>query len=238
MAEVRLAAEPGRVAGTRVSRRLRNTGKVPAVVYGHGMDPVAVTVDGRELRAALSTGAGLNALLSLDLGGQPRLALAREVQRHPVRGTVEHVDFLVVERGESVTTEVAVHLVGEATAVTSGDGVVDQALFTMAVSAPADRIPAAIEVDVSDLQVGGSIRVGDVRLPAGVTTQLDPDEPVVVGAGSSLSAEAAEIEAGDTAVAEAQSAQAEVAEAGGGEAPAAPPEPADEFAGEPGDERS
>lgn len=209
MAEVTLRAEPSRATGSSVSRRLRNSGKVPAVIYGHGMDPLHVAVVGRELRAALNTDAGFNALLTLDVGGTRHTALTREVQRHPVRGTVDHVDFLVVNRDEKITAEVPVHLVGEARAVSNNDGVLNQEAFTITVSAPADRIPESIDIDVSDLEVGDSIRMGDVVLPEGVTTEVDAEEPLVVATGSSVSADAAEIEAGDAEVAEAQAAESE-----------------------------
>src|SRR2546421_249751 len=103
MDEVGLAAQPRHEAGTRPSRRLRAAGKVPGVLYGHGIDAVALAVDGRELRGALSTPAGVNALLTLDVAGDRHLAMARQLQRHPVRGSVIHVDFVIVRRDEVVT---------------------------------------------------------------------------------------------------------------------------------------
>src|SRR5438874_8334372 len=106
MPEVTLAVEVGRPAGSRPSRRLRAAGKIPGVLYGHGVDPVSLAVDRRELRHALSGGAGTNTLLSLEVDGTTHLALARQVQRDPVKGTVDHIDFQIVRRDEVVAAEI------------------------------------------------------------------------------------------------------------------------------------
>jgi large subunit ribosomal protein L25 len=113
MAEITLVAEPGRSGGSAASRRLRAAGRIPAVVYGHGSTATAVSVDGRELRQALSGEAGLNQLLNLQIDGASQLALARAIQRHPVRHTVLHVDFQVVRRDEVISAEVPILLQGE-----------------------------------------------------------------------------------------------------------------------------
>ncbi len=126
MAEITLVADPGRPAGSRESRRLRASGRIPAVIYGHGIAPIAVSVDARDLRAALGTEAGSRALLELHVGSDRHLAMARQLQRHPVRHTVTHVDFQVVRRDEVVSAEIPVVLVGEPVAVHRGDGLVDQ----------------------------------------------------------------------------------------------------------------
>lgn len=181
MAEITLRATAGRGTGSSEARRLRRQGQVPAVVYGHGMDARPVAVVGRELRAALSSEAGLNAVLALEVDGDRYTALTREIQRHPVRGTVLHVDFQVVDPDESVTAEVPVVLVGDAIEVAHADGVVDQQLFTMLVRAKPGEIPTAIDVDVSHLTVGGTIRVGEVALPTGAAAELDADTVVVMG---------------------------------------------------------
>ena len=219
MEEVALAAETGRPTGSAAARRLRAAGKIPAVLYGHGVDPQPLAVDGRQLRLALNQEAGLNALLTLDVGGQSHLAMTRQLQRHPVRGTVDHVDFVIVRRDEIVSAEVPVHLVGEATAVQRADGLVEQQLFNLTIHATPANIPAAIEVDISDLAIGETIRVADVSLPAGVTTEIDAEEPVVAGQASRVAAEieAVEAEAAEPAVDEAAApaAAAEGGEAGG-----------------------
>src|SRR3954447_13705143 len=187
MAEIQLVAETGREPGTRAAKRLRREGKIPAVVYGHGTDPLHVAVDARELRHALNTEAGVNALINLSIDGTSQLTMPRVLQRHPVRHTVTHVDFQVVSRDEVISAEVPFQLVGEATEVHNGDGVVEQALFGLTVHARPSAIPSHIEVDISKLTIGDAIRVGDLQLPNGVTTEVDPEEAIVVGQGAQVS---------------------------------------------------
>lgn len=212
MAEITLVAEPGRATGSAASRRLRTAGRVPAVVYGHGVDPASVSVDGRELRIALSGSSGVNQLLSLDVAGTRHLALARVLQRHPVRGTVTHVDFQVVSRDEVVSAEVPVTIVGEARAVEQERGVVEHVLASLTIKAKPGSIPEVVEVDVTDLRIGDTIRVAQLPLPAGVTTDVDPEEAVVVAAGSSVTTEVVEEE---EAEAEAAAGQGGAGETGG-----------------------
>jgi large subunit ribosomal protein L25 len=154
---------------------------VPGTVYGHGTVPVSVAVEARELRTALSGEAGTNALLSLRAGGRTYLTLARELQRHPVRGTVTHVDFVIVRRDEVISAEVPVNLVGDAVEVAHGDGMVEQHLFTLTVRALPSDVPNVIELDVSGLTIGSSLRVADLLLPDGVAVEMDPEVTVVVG---------------------------------------------------------
>ena len=217
MAEIPIAAEAGRPVGSAQSRRLRSAGKVPAVVYGHGVDPQPVAVDARDLRAALTTDAGLNALLALKVDGSTHLTMAKVVQRHPVRGTVAHVDFQIVRRDEVVTAEVPIVLVGEATLVHRDDGHVDHQQFNIAVHAVPGRIPNAVEVDISGLTIGQTIRVAELGLPTGVTTEMDPEAPVVVGQAPQVS-EADLVPEGEEAVAE-EGAEAEVEGEGDAGAP-------------------
>jgi len=181
MAEVVLAAEVGRPVGSRAVRRLRREGKIPGVIYGHGTDPLPVAVVARELRVALNSEAGANQLLSLDTGSGTFLTLAREMQRHPVSQTVTHVDFVIVRRDEVISADVPIILVGEATEVHHGDGHVDQQMFSVSINAVPSAIPTSIEADISGLTIGGQVRVSDLVLPAGVTTDLDPESAVVVG---------------------------------------------------------
>lgn len=197
MAEITLVAEAGRPAGSRAARRLRLTGRIPGVIYGHGMDPLPVAVDGRALRHALTTDAGLNALLALQVDGTTHLTLARSIQRHPVRGTVAHVDFLIVRRDEVVAADVPVTLIGEALEVHRAEGIVEQQLFSLTVRATPADIPSSIEVDISGLAVGESIRVGDIQLPSGVTTELSADDVVVMGQAPSVIAAPAAPEGGE-----------------------------------------
>jgi large subunit ribosomal protein L25 len=213
MDEVSLVADVGRVKGSSESRRLRAAGKVPGVLYGHGIDPIDVTVGSRELRAALTSDSGLNALISLEVGGKRHLAMARQLQRHPVRRSIDHVDFVVVRRDEIISAEVPIHLVGEAQEVERGDGLVEQSLHTLVVHAKPADIPNAIEVDITDLKIGEAIRVEDLKLPAGVTTDVDPEETVVAGASTRAAIEA---DAEEEAAAAAE-AGGEAGAAGGGD---------------------
>jgi large subunit ribosomal protein L25 len=192
MEEVSLVADVGRVKGSSEARRLRAAGRVPAVLYGHGIEPITLTVNSRQLRAALTSESGLNALISLDVDGARHLAMARQLQRHPVRRSIDHVDFVIVRRDEVVSVEVPIHLVGEAEAVDRADGLVEQQLFSLVVQATPGNIPNAIEVDISGLSIGEAIRVGDLTLPAGATTDVDPDETVVAGQGSTTAAQVEE----------------------------------------------
>ena len=181
MADVTLAAEVGRPLGSRATRRLRREGKIPGVIYGHGTDPVAVAVEARELRIALNGEAGANQLLSLETGSVTYLALAREMQRHPIAQTVTHVDFQIVRRAEVIAADVPVVLVGEAIEVHHGDGLVDQQMFTLAIRARPADIPTSLEVDISELIIGAQLRISDLALPAGVTTDVDPETAIVIG---------------------------------------------------------
>jgi large subunit ribosomal protein L25 len=215
MAEITLQAEPGRATGSPESRRLRAAGRIPGVVYGHGVDPTSVSVDGRELRHALTGATGVNQLLSLRVAGTTHLALARVLQRHPVRNTVIHVDFQVVSRDEVVSADVPIIIVGEAKAVEADRGMLEHSLSSLTVNARPGSIPDAIEVDVSAMVIGDAVRVGELRLPSGVTTDVDPEEPVVVAAASAVSAEVAGIEAEEAEAAEAEAAGEERSAAGG-----------------------
>ena len=216
MDEVSLVADVGRVKGSSAARRLRLAGKVPGVLYGHGIDPIDVAVGSRELRTALTSDSGLNALISLDVGGKNHLAMARQLQRHPVRRTIDHVDFVVVRRDEVVSVEVPIHLVGEALEVERADGLVEQSLHSLLVHAKPGDIPNAIEVDISGLTIGEAIRVSDLKLPAGATTDVDPEEIVVAGQATRMGVEtdAEEEAAAAAAAAGAEEAGAEAAQEG------------------------
>ncbi len=179
MAEITLVAETGRTTGSRPSGRLRAQGKIPGVVYGHGSDPTSVSVVWRELRTALSGEAGMNALLSLVVDGETHLAIVKDVQRNPIQHTVSHVDFLLISRDEELSIDVPVVLVGEAVELAREDGIVEHLLFSLTVNAKPNAIPNEIPIDISALRLGDSVRVGDLSLPAGVTTDVDAEETVV-----------------------------------------------------------
>lgn len=181
MSEIVLTADTSRVTGTRSSRRLRREGRVPAVVYGLGQDPVSIDVDWPELRRALTTDAGVNAVIHLEFDGDKQMSIVKDIQRHPVRRDVTHVDFLRIDPKQDVTVDVPVIMVGEAKEVTDADGMVDQNLFTLTVNSAPDSIPNELEIDISGLTIGDSLRVADIVLPAGVSTDVDPEETVAVG---------------------------------------------------------
>ena len=176
-----LTAETGRERGTRPSRRLRRTGRVPAVVYGMGDNPIQVSVDRADLRGALSTDAGLNSLITLEVDGDRQLSIVKDLQRHPVRRDVLHVDFLRINPDLEVEMEVPLLLVGEAKKVTQASGMVDQVMHSVPLLAKPADIPVEVTADVSDLEVGSSLRVSDIALPAGVTAAGDPDATFAVG---------------------------------------------------------
>ncbi len=176
-----LVAEERDVVGTRPTRRLRTSGRIPGVVYGDGVGPLAVSVEARTLRHALSTPAGLNAVLSVRVGSEEYTAMAREIQRHPVRGTVTHVDFQVVDPDRPVSADVTVVLTGEPIDLQHQDGVLDQQLFSISVRAKPSEIPQHFEVDISSLVVGSAVRISDVTVPAGVEIDLDPETIIAAG---------------------------------------------------------
>lgn len=178
MADLILKTETQRELGTRPSRRLRRSGQIPGVVYGLGGDSVAVAVDARDLRSALNTDAGLNALLTLEVDGDRQLSLVKELQHHPVRNEVIHVDFIRVDADVAVEVEVRLVLEGEATEVNNEDGVVDQAAFTVRVLAKPEAIPNELTIDISEMTMGDTLRTGDIELPGGVELAGDPEELV------------------------------------------------------------
>ncbi|MHB8329172.1 MAG: 50S ribosomal protein L25 [Acidimicrobiales bacterium] len=197
MADITLVAEQGRITGTRPARRLRGEGRIPAVVYGTGVDTMVVSVGARDLRAALSTEAGLNAVLTLQIDGKTFPTMARELQRHPVRGSLIHVDFQVVDLNLETHADVPISLIGEAIELHRSDGVLDQQMFSLAVRARPADIPPHLELDISNLNVGDALRVSDIALPAGVATDIEPETVVVAGqasrvAGAAEGAEGAE----------------------------------------------
>ncbi|HUY23144.1 MAG TPA: 50S ribosomal protein L25 [Acidimicrobiales bacterium] len=181
MAELTLVAEAGRRPGSRPARRLRHEGRIPGVVYGPGVEPIAVSVAARDLRTVLSTDAGLNAVVSLRVDGQRFLTMARELQRHPVRGSVTHVDFQVVDPDREVSAEVPITLTGEAVELGRADGVLEQQMFALTIKARPADIPSHLEVDITDLVIGAAVRVSDIALPADVVTEVDPEAIVAAG---------------------------------------------------------
>jgi large subunit ribosomal protein L25 len=173
--DVVLVAEPRSEQGSRPAGRLRRAGSVPAVVYGLGTETVPVKVPARELTNALAKGA--NTLITLKLDGDEALTLARQVQRDPTRGDLLHVDFIRVRTDVAVAAEVPLHLTGEPEGVKSG-GIVEQLIFNLPIEAKPQDIPAALEHDISALEIGDQLRVAELSLPPGVATTVEADELV------------------------------------------------------------
>lgn len=179
MSEVTLTAETGRPTGTRPSRRMRAEGRVPGVIYGSGEPAQTVSFQRSDLRHALSTEAGWNALIRIEVDGDSFLTLLREMQRHPVRRDVTHVDFLKVDETKPIEVEVPIHLVGEAKQVTVNGGMTEQRLTELSVRVRPDSIPNEISVDISAMTLENFIHVGDLVLPEGVECLHEPEEAVV-----------------------------------------------------------
>ncbi|MCW2747964.1 MAG: ribosomal protein [Nocardioidaceae bacterium] len=192
MSEIKIQAEERNEFGKGAARRIRRDNKVPAVLYGHGSDPLHVTLPGHSLMLALKNS---NALLTIAVGDTSHLAIPKQVQRDPLRGFIEHADLLIVKRGEKVVVDVPVHIVGDA--VPGSLVVVD--VNTISLEAEATHIPESVEVSIEGLEIGVMLHASDLVLPAGSTLAVDPGILIVnvTGAQSaeSLEAELAEAEA-------------------------------------------
>jgi large subunit ribosomal protein L25 len=193
--------------GSSVARRLRRDGRVPAVVYGLGEGTASVTVPAHELDHILHSASGSNTLITLKGDDGDQLALARQIHRHPVRGTIIHVDFIRVRADQAIEAEVSITFTGEAEGVREG-GMLEQSLFAVTVEALPGNIPNAIEYDVTALAMGDSIHVSDLTFPTGVTVVTDPEtavahvaQPRVAEEAAPAEGEAAEGEAAEGAAA-------------------------------------
>lgn len=174
MSETTLIAEERTAFGKGAARAVRRAKKVPAVLYGHGQSPRHLSLPGHELMMALKHG-GSNALLTLKLGSEEQLALPKAVTRDPIKGFLEHVDLIVVRRGEKVTVSVPVTLAGE----TGNEVLINHALTELSVEAEATHIPAHFEIEVTGVEVGTTITAGQVKLPSGVTLVTEADAVVI-----------------------------------------------------------
>jgi large subunit ribosomal protein L25 len=188
MAAEKITAETRTEFGKGAARRIRREDKIPAVIYGHGNDPVHVTLPGHQTMMALKHG-GSNALLELDVEGSEQLALAKEVQVDPIRRVIEHIDFVAVRRGEKVTVDVPIHVVGDAASETLV--VTENAVIS--VEAEATHIPEFFEVSVEGAEAGTQILAKDLDLPSG-TTLLADEELLIVNVTQQVSEEALEAE--------------------------------------------
>ena len=179
MSQTTLVAQTGRETGSSAARRLRAADAIPGVLYGQGMAPLSVSVGRRDLRLALSGPAGFNTVLSLEVDGKKYPAVIKDVQRHPVKRNVHHIDFLQINMKELLTVAVPLHLEGEAKAVMAQGGLVDPAVDTIEVECTPDDMPNEFVVDISDMQPGDVIRLSDLTMPKGVTALGDPDMHIV-----------------------------------------------------------
>ena len=180
MSEVKISAEPRTEFGKGGARRTRRAGKVPAVLYGHGEKPRHIALPARELAAALRHG-GMMQVFNIEISdGTIALALPKAIQRDPVKDTFEHVDLLVVRRGEKVTVEVPIQLVGDA----ARDTLVMTEHDTMSILADATRLPDHLEASVAGLEAGAQVKAGDIALPTGVELAVDPDMVIAIIAQS------------------------------------------------------
>ena len=184
--QLKISAEKRTEFGKGAARRIRRADKVPAVLYGHGTDPVHLSLPGHATMLALR---GTNALLTLDVEGEERLALAKDVQRDPVRRFIEHVDLVSVRKGEKVIVDISILVEGDAAPETF----VDTDLTEITVEAEATNIPESFTVSVEGMRAGTQVLAGEVQLPEGVTLVTDP-EAMVINVTQSISEEALEAE--------------------------------------------
>jgi large subunit ribosomal protein L25 len=219
--EEKLKADKRGDTGKGVARKLRAGGRVPAVLYGHGQASLPLSVDAKELYRILHTGAGSNVLVDLVVDGKTHLAMPREVQQNHIKGQLVHVDFLVVNRNETITIDVPVRETGESPGVKAG-GVVEHHLFELHVECLPSDVPEAIDADISTLELGDALRVGDIPAPRGVTILTNPEDSVLAVVVPAVLRTEAELETPEEAAAAALAAEAEPA-----------PEPAEEGAEEP-----
>ena len=189
MSEVSLRARAGRTPGSRESRRVRRAGLVPAIVYGKGTEPTPVAVDAHDLHMALHTEAGSNAIISLEIeGGDTLTTMARVIERHPFRNEYRHIDFVTIDLSQKVTAEVAISFEGTPVGVREG-GVFSPRRTTVSIEVLPTEIPSAIELDVSEVEMGGSLRVEDLPEIEGIEYLEEPDAVIM-----SVTAPAAEVE--------------------------------------------
>ena len=202
MSDIKLAAEARTEFGKGAARRIRRENKIPAVLYGHGADPVHITLQGHATMLAMRHS---NALFSIELDGKTELAVAKDVQRTPVNSTIEHIDFLIVRRGEKIAVDVTVNIVGE-----SAPGTIHFVeAQTLSVEALATDLPESVDVSIEGLEVGSHVTAGEVELPEGATLLTDPEASVVQVAEprSEVAAEDEEAEEGESAAESAEAAE-------------------------------
>jgi len=195
VSDIKLKATIRTTRGSANSRRMRRAGSVPATVYGRESEAATVAVDARELYKMLHTEAGLNAVITLDLDGTEVTTLAREIQRHPLRGDITHLDFIRISLTETVAAEVGIDYEGEPVGVRDDGGIVETIRSTVNLEALPTAIPSSITLDISELTIGDVLRVSDLPIIEGVEYTDDPEAGLVtVSVPAAVIAEEAEEE--------------------------------------------
>lgn len=217
--DLKLEAETGRALGSRSSRRLRRSDKIPAVVYGQGSEPLSVVLDRLKFRAALNA-AGPNAVITLDVDGSDHLTIVKNMQRDPIANRVTHVDFMRINLDQRLIVDVPITLVGEAAIVGLEGAVVQQQMMTLTVEAPAGNIPQLFEADITEMSINNPVRVSDLDMGSGVVPQAEEDALIAIGQRSRAAvaaeeAEEAELEEGEELDAEASDSDEEAGDDAG-----------------------
>ena len=203
MASAQLSASARDIGGKGVARKLRSEGRVPAVVYGHGREPQPLSINTRELERLLDRIAAESTVIDLDIDGKGSRTLIREIQRHPFKRQILHVDFQELVAGEKITVRLPIVLIGVPDGVRMDGGVLDQTMRELEVEVNPSNIPNHVELDVTSLTIGSSVHVRDIPLPEGVEVLEDEDASVcVVSAPRAAVEETATVEAETEAAAE------------------------------------
>ena len=201
MATANLSASARSTVGKGAARSLRREGRVPAVVYGHAREPQSLSIPTRELERLLDVIAAGSTVVELSIDGKPSRTLIREIQRHPFKKQILHVDFQELVAGEKITVSIPLVLVGTPEGVRLGGGILEQMMREIEVEVDPANIPNHIDVDVSNLIVGHSVHVSDLQIPAGVTVLAEPDAPIALVQVSRASVEVPVIAEGEEAAA-------------------------------------
>lgn len=211
MDQLKLVAHNRTATGSGASRRLRADDKIPAVMYGHGSEPVLLTLDRLRFRAALNA-AGPNAVITLEVEGKNHLTIVKDMQRDTIANRVTHVDFMLVSLDERLVVDVPVRLVGDPVIVGREGAVTQQQLMSLQVESPAGAIPPALDVDVSGLSLDNPVRVSDMTLPEGMESLLDGDTLVVIAQRTRAAVAADQLDEEGEELEDAEEADAEDAE--------------------------
>jgi large subunit ribosomal protein L25 len=180
MATASLNATTREERGTGVARKIRQTGRVPAVIYGHGREPQSLTLDTREIEKLLSQVSAASTVIDLSIGGTTARTLIREIQRHPFKRHIVHIDFQELVAGEKVTVSVPVRFVGVAEGVRNSGGILEETMHQLHIRVDPSLIPDHVDVDVTALTIGHSLHIRDIALPTGVSVLDDPGATICV----------------------------------------------------------